>query len=65
MKTVYGEKRIKRSEHDAMISGVCAGVARYFNIDATWVRAGALIGAFCLPMVTVIAYIAAVVLLPR
>ena len=31
-------KRLTRSRDDRMISGVCGGVARYLNIDATLVR---------------------------
>ncbi len=33
-----GPKRLTRSRDDKMISGVCGGVARYLNIDATLVR---------------------------
>ncbi|MEP6816988.1 MAG: PspC domain-containing protein [Marmoricola sp.] len=33
-----GPKRLTRSRDDKMIAGVCGGLARYFNIDATLVR---------------------------
>lgn len=33
-----GRKRLTRSREDKMISGVCGGLARYLNIDATLVR---------------------------
>jgi phage shock protein C len=33
-----GPKRLTRSRDDKMISGVCGGVARYLNIDATLIR---------------------------
>jgi phage shock protein C len=31
-------KRLYRSRQDRMISGVCGGVAEYFNIDPTIIR---------------------------
>ncbi len=31
-------KRLYRSRDDRMISGVCGGVAKYFNVDPTLVR---------------------------
>jgi phage shock protein C len=33
------EKRLTRAADDQMIAGVCAGLARYFNIDPVIVRA--------------------------
>lgn len=32
-------KKLYRSQTDKMISGVCGGLADYFNIDSTFVRA--------------------------
>ncbi|WP_018983715.1 PspC domain-containing protein [Salinimonas chungwhensis] len=65
MKTINSEKRIYRIMHESVISGVCAGLARWLSIDAMWVRVAAVISLFMLPGITVIAYLAAVVLLPR
>jgi phage shock protein C len=31
-------KRLYRSRKNAMIAGVCGGLAEYFNIDPTWMR---------------------------
>ena len=31
-------KRLYKSTHNRMVSGVCAGIADYFNIDPTWIR---------------------------
>ena len=36
---VPSQKRIYRDLDSGIISGVCAGVARYFDIDAVWVDA--------------------------
>ena len=30
--------RLYRSRKDRMIAGVCGGLAKYFNIDPTWMR---------------------------
>lgn len=30
--------RIKRSNSDKMVAGVCGGLGKYFNIDSTLVR---------------------------
>lgn len=32
------EKKLKRSLSDKKIAGVCAGVAKYFDLDVTLVR---------------------------
>ena len=65
MKTIYDNDRVTRDLSRAVLSGVCAGVARYFKVDPVWVRAGAALGLVFVPMITLPAYIAAVVLLPR
>ncbi|BFT31429.1 hypothetical protein D210916BOD24_26050 [Alteromonas sp. D210916BOD_24] len=62
---ISSQKRMYRDLDSGVISGVCAGVARYFDIDAVWVRAAAVVGLFVATPVTLLAYIAAVILLPR
>ena len=39
-------KRLTKSRTDSMVSGVCVGIAEYFGIDSTLVRAGYLILTF-------------------
>ncbi|MDL2328103.1 PspC domain-containing protein [Ruminococcaceae bacterium OttesenSCG-928-A11] len=43
-------KRLYRSRQNRMISGVCGGIAEYFNVDPTIVRLAAvlclIVGAF-------------------
>lgn len=58
-------ERIYRDANGGVIAGVCAGVARYFDVDTIWVRVAAVIAALMMPGISVIAYIAAVFLLPR
>jgi phage shock protein C len=38
------------------LGGVCAGVARYFNIPSLLIRIGAIIGLCVLPQATLLAY---------
>lgn len=65
MKDIFEKQRISRDLSKAMISGVCAGVAKYVDIDPLWVRVGAAIALVFAPMLVLPAYVAAVVLLPR
>lgn len=39
-------KRLTRS-HDRMIAGVCGGLAEYFDLDPTLVRAGYVLLSLC------------------
>lgn len=39
-------KKIERIPHEGAISGVCAGLAEYFGIDKTWIRAGFVLTMF-------------------
>ena len=56
-------KKRMRSESDAMIFGVCSGVAHYFNLDPTVIRLGWVI--FCLLGGSgIIAYIIAAIIMP-
>ena len=59
------EKRLYRAEEGKMLSGVCGGLARYFDVDPTIVR---LIwaGASILSVGTgVLAYIVATIIIPK
>lgn len=31
-------KRLYRTRDDRIIAGVCGGLAKYFNVDPTWIR---------------------------
>lgn len=65
MKTIFEEKRVKRNLDKAVVSGVCAGIAEYFETKALWVRGAAVIGLFMAPVVVLASYFLAVILLPR
>ena len=58
-------RKLTRNSQNAMVGGVCSGVADYFGIDVTLVRVLTVLGVvFGLGSVAV-AYIAAWVLLPK
>lgn len=60
------EKKLTRSIDDKMIGGVCGGLARYFNIDASIVRiAWALLTIWSGIFLGVIAYIVMLVIIPE
>lgn len=31
-------KKLYRSRSDKLLAGVCGGLAKFFNIDSTWIR---------------------------
>lgn len=61
-----GTKKLYRSRTDRVIGGVCAGIAKHFNIDPVLVRFGAILLAFVTKLFpTIIAYLIAVLLVPE
>nr|WP_297347105.1 PspC domain-containing protein [uncultured Glaciecola sp.] len=63
MKTVINDKRLFRDANRAIISGVCAGLAKYLDIDPLWVRVGAIVSMIFLTFPTALAYVLAILLL--
>lgn len=60
------EKKLYRSRTKRMVSGVCGGIAEYFNIDETIVRLGvALITAVTGGLPGIIFYFIAAVIMPE
>jgi phage shock protein C len=57
-------RRLSRPMHEKKIAGVCAGFARYFEVDVTVMRILWLILAFCTG-VGFIGYIVAWICMPR
>jgi phage shock protein PspC (stress-responsive transcriptional regulator) len=58
-------KRLYRSVYDKVIGGVCAGMADYFNIDASLVRIIAVILLLVPPFPALLAYIILWIVLPK
>lgn len=62
---VYYMKKLAKDKNNAFFTGVCAGVARYFDLDPTVVRVGWAIGTVVLGGTGIIAYLAAMFLMPE
>ena len=58
-------KKLTRS-NNKMLGGVCAGIAEYFGVDATLVRAAyALLSCFCVGFPGVTLYIILLIIMPQ
>jgi phage shock protein PspC (stress-responsive transcriptional regulator) len=57
-------KRLQRPPDKAMIGGVCAGFADYFEVDPTWLRMLAVLLIFASGF-GLVAYIVAWIVIPR
>jgi phage shock protein C len=49
--------RLELDRRHGMIVGLCAGIGSYFNVDVTWVRIGAIVGAVFLTKAVIAAYV--------
>ncbi|MCK4417348.1 MAG: PspC domain-containing protein [Candidatus Latescibacteria bacterium] len=58
-------KRLYRSQRHKMIAGVCGGLARYFNIDPSFVRLAWTLGTLASVGVGVLAYLAMLIFVPE
>lgn len=64
MTTLYDDQRIRKDKIRAKLSGVCAGLARHWGTEPWLIRLAALVLFFHLPMVVLVAYIIAAMVLP-
>ena len=55
--------RITLDKRNGWLGGVCAGFARYFNIDPTFVRVGLIVAAIFYTKIVIAAYVICWVLL--
>lgn len=58
------KQKLVRSRERRMIAGVCGGLAEYFNVEATWIRLGALIASLFSAGIVVAIYIVAWLIIP-
>lgn len=58
-------KKIYLSETDKKITGVCGGIAEYFEMDSTLVRLGWVLLTLIPPFPGIIAYIIASMIIPK
>lgn len=64
MRTVYDSDKIYRDARRSKISGICAGLAKHWNMQVWIVRLLAIGGFLMFPVAFAIAYLAGIVLLP-
>jgi phage shock protein C len=58
------EKRLYRSRNNRMIAGVCAGLGHYFGVDPTLVRVLAVVCLLVFNIMTILAYIIMIFIIP-
>jgi phage shock protein C len=63
MRESYQLNRLYRDGRRAMVSGVCAGIARHFDINPNWVRGATAIAFVMAPFAVALAYVLAVLFL--
>ncbi|WP_371186809.1 PspC domain-containing protein [Thalassotalea maritima] len=55
---------LRKDMANKTVSGVCAGVARYFDLPTIGVRAAVVVLGFMMPMTTIVAYFVAALVMP-
>lgn len=59
-------KKLYKDKHTKIICGVCSGIAKYFDIDATLIRlAVVVLSLFSLGVTGIILYIIAAIIIPE
>lgn len=59
-------KKLYKSKNDKMLSGVCGGIAQYFNCDATLIRLiWALVSLFSAGFPGLLLYIVCAIIIPE
>jgi len=59
------ESRLSKDSANKKLSGVCAGIAKHYDLPRLGVRIAAIAALIMLPVATGVAYIVASVLLPE
>lgn len=65
MRRYFEVNRLYKDPIHRKVSGVCAGLAKHWDVPRLAVRVGAVVCLIALPTVTAIAYITATLLLPN
>lgn len=58
------DKKLRRSRNQKMLAGVCGGIAKYFELDATLVRA-AFVLLSAITGAGIIAYLVLIMVIPQ
>jgi phage shock protein C len=59
------DKRLYRSSTNKILCGICGGIAEYFGVDPTVVRAIYVILTFCTAFSGVLAYLILLLIIPE
>ena len=59
------EKKLYRNMQNKMLTGVCAGVADYFDLDVTLIRVLVALGALFVHVFVIVAYIIMAFVIPE
>ena len=65
MRRYFEVNRLYKNSTHRKISGVCAGLAKHWNVPILLVRVVAMVCLITLPTVTAIAYVTATLLIPN
>ena len=65
MKRYFEVNRIYKDSTHRKVSGVCAGLAKYWSVPRLLVRVVAIVCLIAMPTVTAIAYVTATLLIPN
>ena len=57
-------RRLYRLAYDKKLAGICAGLAKYLDVDVTLVRIAVVAGFFCSGGMVLLAYIVACFIMP-
>lgn len=58
-------KRLLRSRTDRKLTGVCGGLADYFDVDANLIRVGVVLATLCTGGAIAAGYVVAAILIPE
>jgi len=61
----FQNNRLTRSSSDKIIAGVLGGIAEHYNLNVSWLRIGVVLSGMLLSGVLVLAYIAAIFIMPE
>jgi phage shock protein C len=60
----HAPRRLYRLAYDKKLAGVCAGLARYLDVDVTLIRIATVAAFFCTGGMVFLAYIVAIFIMP-
>lgn len=57
--------RLVRTTYDSILFGVCGGIAKYFDVDVTWIRLGFALAAIFSFGSPILIYIILIFVMPK